>query len=136
MPEVCRDDGHERQAKLRLAQARKNPEQHTETGGDAEAVEQQIVCGGLGAAISQERTIGKHIRLMKRHDGNQRQREPGDKPERRTAEEREQRHAARGVNPAREDARPTRNFKLVVRSVHSKALGFAGAAGAGSLAFC
>ena len=71
MPKIRGGNGHKRQAQFGLAQARKNPEQHTQTGGDAKAVKQQIVRGGLGAAVSQPRTIGKHVRLVEGHDGDE-----------------------------------------------------------------
>ena len=136
MPEVRGDDGHERQRERRLAQARKNPEHHAERGGNAEAVEQQIIRGGLRAAIGQQRTIGKHVRLVKRHDGDERQREAERRattPRRQTA-----RAAARGTRrqfcgiasrqlwSAWLDVAP---LNAVVLSVHSKALGFSGAFG-------
>ena len=59
MPEVRRGKGRQRQAKFRAAQADKNPEHHAERGGEAKAVKQGVVGGGLGAAIAQPRAIGK-----------------------------------------------------------------------------
>jgi len=56
--------------------------------------------GGLSAAVSQPCAIGKQIRLVKGHDGDERQRKSRHEPERRSAEQRQQRHAAGSVNPA------------------------------------
>ena len=118
VPEVRGDDGQKRQGQFRLAQARKNPEHHAETGGNAEAVKQRVVGGGLDAAVGQQRAIGKQVRLVKSHHGGQRQQKADDEPEYRAAEEREQRHTAGGVNFLR-----TVWFGLS----HSNGLGFAGA---------
>src|SRR5665213_4579396 len=98
MPEVRGGDRHKRQDKFRVAQTRKNPEDHTERGGNGEAIDEQIVRGGEGVAVSDERTAREHFGIVKRERRDKRERKPGNEPERRAAKQREQRHAARSVN--------------------------------------
>ena len=98
MPDVRGDDGHERQDEFGLAQARENPEHQAERGGNAEAVEDRVVGGGLDVTIGQQLTIRKHLRRVKSKRGYHRQQQADDEPQRRATEKREQRHAARSVN--------------------------------------
>jgi len=128
MPEVRSDDGHERQDKFGLAQARKNPEHHAEAGGNRKAIDQQIIRGRREVAVSRERAAREHFRRVKRERREHRQQQPDDQPQRRAAEQREQRHTARSVN-----LRVA--IQIVFSGVHSNALGFSGAFGSSALAF-
>ena len=80
MPDVRGDERHERQDEFSFAQARKNPEHHAERGGNAEAVEDRVVRGGLDVAVSQQRAIREHLRRVKRERGDHRQQQADDEP--------------------------------------------------------
>ena len=72
MPDVRGDDRNERQDKFSLAQARKNPEHHAERGGNRRSRKASAsLAAGWHAAVSQQRAVGKHFRLVKSQRGEQ-----------------------------------------------------------------
>src|SRR6185312_8943883 len=102
---------------------------HTERGGNAKAVKDQIVCRRLNTAVSQPRAIREHVRLVKWERRDNRKRETDHEPQRRAAKKREQRHAAGRVNFG--------NGNFVFVDVHSNGFAFGFVFfGAGALNFC
>ena len=106
-------------AQRRLAKPRKNPEHHAKRGGNAKAVEQRVVRRRAGhghKSATGNRRIFPAYETSAMRPARAR---TDDEPQCRAAEQREQRHAARGVNFLRR-----RIFWNCFVHVHSKALGF------------
>ena len=93
MPEFGGNDRHDGAAQWRLAELREQPQRNPQSGGNAETVKQRVIGCRLDPAISQPRVIGEKIGRMKFDRGNHGQHGADHQPERRTAKQREQRHA-------------------------------------------
>ena len=117
--------GTMRSAQRHLAEARENPERNAKSGRNAKTVEQRVIRRRLEMAVSHPRTIAELVRHVKSERGGQRQHRADDEPQRRAAEQHEQRHAARGVNL----------IGLSFVHGHSKALGLGAVFGSGAAAF-